>query len=75
MITAARPMTMAPRPALTSENPWYWAYRALDRATMPLESIRPSTLFQPTLMPWARLMLGLAPVARMPLPSSVPKNQ
>ena len=40
-----------------------------------MESIRPKTLFRSTLMPWARLMLGLAPVARMPLPSSVPKNQ
>ena len=40
-----------------------------------MEIIRPSTVLKPVLMPWARLMLGFAPVARMPQPSSVPKNQ
>ena len=75
MITAAKPMTMAPRPALTSANPWYWEYRALDSATIPLEIISPKTLLRLTLIPWARLMLGLAPVARMEQPISVPKNQ
>ena len=33
------------------------------------------TLFRLVLMPWARAMLALQPVARMPQPSSVPKNQ
>ena len=75
MMTAARPMTMAPRPMLTSAKPWYWLSRAPDKATRPLETIRPSTTLKLVLMPWARLMLGLEPVARMAQPSSVPKNQ
>ena len=46
-----------------------------ERATRPLEIISPSTLVKLVLMPWARLMLGLAPVARREQPISVPKNQ
>ena len=42
---------------------------------MPLESDRPSTFMASMLMPCARLMAGLAPVARMALPCSVPKYQ
>ena len=60
---------------LTSAKPWYWLSRAPDKATRPLETIRPSTTLKLVLMPWARLMLGLEPVARMAQPSSVPKNQ
>ena len=33
------------------------------------------TLLRSVLMPCARLMTGLQPVARMPQPSSVPKNR
>ena len=44
MMTAARPMTIAPRPMFTSRRcPGYWASSAPDRATRPLESIRPRT--------------------------------
>ena len=75
MITAARPMTMAPRPMLMSAKLWYWASRAPDSATSPLERTRPSTLLKSVLIPCARAMLGLAPVARSEEPSSVPKNQ
>ena len=37
-------MTMLPRPILMSEEPWYWAKSAPEKATSPLESIRPKTL-------------------------------
>ena len=57
-------MTMAPRPLLISEKPWYWESRPPDRATRPLDTTRPSTLHQLVLMPWARAMLWLAPVAQ-----------
>ena len=46
-----------------------------ESATRPLERLSPSTFMVPMLMPWARLMLGLEPVARMALPCSVPKYQ
>ncbi len=36
---------------------------------------RPASFMLLILMPWARLMLGLLPVARMALPCSVPKYQ
>ena len=75
MMTAARPMTMAPRPMLISAKPWYCAIRPPESATMPLESDRPSTFMALMLMPCARLIDGLAPVARMALPCSVPKYQ
>ena len=75
MMTAARPMTMAPRPMLISEEPWNWASRPPERATRPLDTMRPSTTLALVLMPWARAMLGLAPVARREQPFSVPKNQ
>ena len=75
MITAARPMTMAPRPMLISLALLYWASSAPERATRPLETTSPSTLAKLVLMPWARAMLALAPVARREQPSSVPKNQ
>ena len=42
---------------------------------MPLDSIRPSTLLKLVLMPCARAMCWLQPVARSEEPSSVPKNQ
>ena len=42
---------------------------------MPFESDRPSTFMALMLMPCARLIDGLAPVARMALPCSVPKYQ
>ena len=54
----------APAHVHVALKPWYWASRAPDRATRPLDSIRPSTLVKLVLMPWARAMLGLAPVAR-----------
>ena len=68
-------MTMAPRPMLISQALLYWTSRAPDRATRPLEITRPSTLVKSVLMPWARAMLALEPVARREQPSSVPKNQ
>ena len=73
--TAARPITIAPRPIWTSAKPWYWLSSAPENATRPLESIRPSTMLKLVLMPCARAMLALQPVARMEQPSSVPKNQ
>jgi hypothetical protein len=42
---------------------------------MALEIARPSTFMESMLMPCARLMAGLLPVARMALPCSVPKYQ
>ena len=45
------------------------------RATRPLEIIRPSTFATLVLMPCARAMFWLAPVARREQPISVPKNQ
>ena len=68
-------MTMAPRPMLMSEKPWYWDSRPPASATRPLETIRPSTMVTFVLMPWARAMCWFAPVARSEQPSSVPKNQ
>ncbi len=56
MMTAARPMMMAPRPILISANPWYWVRRAPDRATRPLESMRPRILLKLVLIPWALAM-------------------
>ena len=53
----------------------YWARRAPERATRPLAIIRARTLARSVLMPWARAMAGLEPVARREQPSSVPKNQ
>ena len=75
IMTAARPMTIAPLPELTSAKPWYCEYNALARPTRPLEIIRPSTVLKFVLMPCARLMFGLQPVARIEQPRSVPKNQ
>ena len=75
MMMAARPMTIAPRPMLTSALPWYCAYSPPASPTSAFESTSPSTLFVLVLMPCARAMLGLAPVARMECPTSVPKNQ
>ena len=75
MTTAARPMTMAPRPMLISELPWYWASSAPERPTRPLEIIKPRTFMRLVEMPWARAMCSLLPVARMAQPSWVPKNQ
>ena len=75
MMTAARPMTIAPRPMFTSDAPWNCASSAPDSATRPLESIRPSTMLEFVLMPCARAILGFEPVARSALPFSVPKNQ
>ena len=66
---------MAPRPMPTSTKPWYWVSSAPLSATSPFESMRPSTLLRSVLMPWARAMLALAPVARSEQPHSVPKNQ
>ena len=40
-----------------------------------MDTARPSTTLRLVLMPCARDMAGLEPVARMPQPSSVPKNQ
>ena len=42
---------------------------------MPLESARPMSFMLSMLMPSARLMAGLLPVARMAEPCSVPKYQ
>ena len=74
MMTAARPMTMAPRPMLMSAKPWYWDMRPPERATRPLDRLRPST-FMVDVDALARAMSGLEPVARMAEPCSVPKNQ
>ena len=59
----------------TVELPWYWAMSAPARATMPLEIMSPMTALRSVLMPWDLAMFRLAPVARMPQPISVPKNQ
>ena len=40
-----------------------------------MDTTRPRTLAVLVLMPWARAMLWLAPVARRAEPCSVPKNQ
>ena len=75
MIREARPMTMLPAPICTSAKFWLWAMKAPLRATRPLLSTRPRIFMLSVLMPWARTMRGLLPVARTALPSSVPKNQ
>ena len=49
--------------------------KAPASATRPLEITRPSTLLKLVLMPCARAMFWLAPVARRELPLSVPKYQ
>ena len=68
-------MTMAPRPIFTSEALWYWANRPPDSPTRALDRISATILVPLVLIPWARAILGLLPVARTALPSSVPKNQ
>ena len=74
MMTAARPITIAPRPMSTLLLPWYWASRPPARPTMPLDIMRPITVLRDVLMPWARAIWRLAPVARSALPLSVLKN-
>ena len=49
--------------------------RPPDRATIPFESERPMSFMLLILMPCARLIAGLEPVARMAEPCSVPKYQ
>ena len=68
-------MTIAPRPMFTSAKPWNWAISPPESATMPLDSERPSSFMLSMLMPSARLMAGLLPVARIAEPCSVPKYQ
>ena len=71
----ARPMTIAPRPMLTSAVPWNCVISPPESATTPLESARPMTFIRSMLMPCARLIAGLEPVARSAEPCSVPKYQ
>ena len=75
MITAARPITIAPRPMLISAEPWYCAYNAPARPTNPFEITSPNTFVAFVLIPCALAMFGLHPVARTLAPISVPKNQ
>ena len=74
-ITAAKPNTIVPKPALTSAPPATWANKAPAIAIKPLENAMPSTTMKLVEMPCARAIRGLAPVARMAKPVSVLKNQ
>ena len=75
MMTAASPMTMAPRPMLISANPWYCVISPPARATSPLERARARIFIKSTLIPCAFAIFGLHPVARSAQPCSVPKYQ
>ena len=75
MMTEASPITMVPTPMPTSAKPFACATVAPDKATRALEITSPSTTIVLVLMPCARAICGLKPVARMAVPSSVPKNQ
>ena len=68
-------MTIVPVPIPTSANPLLCATSAPQIATKPLESRSPMTIMTSVLTPFARIMCGFAPVARIAVPSSVPKNQ
>ncbi len=75
MITDARPMTMEPVPIWMSAKLWYCAMSAPESAMRALPSISPIVFMASVLMPCARDMRALMPVARMAHPISVPKNQ
>ena len=75
MITEAKPITIVPTPIPISANPWDCAINAPDTATKPLDSNRPRTIIESVFTPWARIICGFTPVARIDVPNSVPKNQ
>ena len=75
MITDARPMTIVPVPMPTSAKPLLCATSAPQIATIPFDRSSPRTIITSVLTPFARIMWGFAPVARIAIPSSVPKNQ
>ena len=74
MMTEASPMTMVPTPMPTSAKPFACATSAPEMATRPFESRRPRMIVMSVLTPFARIMWGLSPVARIAAPSSVPKK-
>ena len=51
---AARPITMAPRPILTSAKPWYCASSPPESATIPFDTTKPIILFVAVFIPLAR---------------------
>ena len=75
MMTAARPMTMAPRPMLISAKPWYWAEQRSGKCNKTIGEHQTEDSAKSVLIPCARAIFSLHPVARREHPSSVPKNQ
>ena len=73
MMTAARPMTMAPG-HIHGGAALILGQQGARQGHQALDTTRPSTLHQLVLMPWARAMAWLEPVARREEPSSVPKT-
>ena len=74
-MTEASPTRMRPMPMLISENPWYWAMSAPQRATNPFDSARVSIVELSVFTPRLRIISLLLPVAWMARPRSVVRNQ
>ena len=66
---------MRPMPIWMSANPLYCAMNEPHSATSPFESASPTIFICPVLMPWARAMSSLSPVALSATPYSVPRNR
>ena len=75
MMTEARPITIVPTPMPTSAKPLFCATMAPESATRPFEMTSPRTIMPSVLIPCARAIWALIPVARTAVPISVPKNQ
>ena len=74
-MTEASPTRMRPMPMLMSENPWYWAMRAPQSATKPLDSASVSIVVLSVLTPRLRIICRLLPLAWIASPRSVVRNQ
>ncbi|CUP71601.1 Uncharacterised protein [Bacteroides xylanisolvens] len=74
-MTDASPMMMVPMPMPTSAKPLFCATTAPQRPMRAFEMKRPMMIMVSVFTPWARTICVLYPVARMHMPSSVPKNQ
>ena len=70
-ITLARPSTITPMPICASANACICAKSAPEIATRAFESASPNTVIRSVLVPSARSMRALSPVARIAAPSSV----
>ena len=75
IIIAARAITIVPRPEFTSAYPLFCAKIAPARAMSAFESIKPNTVILRVLIPSARAIFSLSPVAISACPNSVLKKQ